>query len=566
MKKLVNDPQSVVRESLEGLVLSQTQTAMLRDRLIVVQTDRVVDAANRGRVPVALLSGGGAGHEPAHAGYVGTGMLTGAVSGDVFSSPSVDAVLDGIRAVTGTAGCLLVVKNYTGDRLNFGLAAELARAEGLLVETVVVADDVAITDSDANAGRRGLAGTVLVHKAAGAAAADDRPLAEVVAVARRVAEAVATIGLGLSAPHVPGSDGAGSEGPVSGLADDEVEIGLGIHGERGVERGPLRPADDLVADLVDRLVADRGLDRGDRVVALVGSAGSTPVMELSIVTRAVAARLATMGIDLVRIWQGLVMTSLDAAGISVTVLPVTGEDDDLVAQLDQPTEAIGWPGARTVGAPRPPRLTFVDVPVGPREDGPAGPPDLGVRSAIDAACRALLAHESELTRLDQIVGDGDLGTALARGARAWVEHAIDGDAPALLRRLSELVRREVGGTSGPLYAAGLLRTAESVADGENWAAAFATGVAAVSDLGGAVVGDRTMVDALEPASRGAADGIDAAVAAARAGADGTAELLARRGRSSYLGEAVRGTPDPGAVAVVVWLTAVRDALGSPPTH
>ena len=185
-KKLINDPADVVREALEGVVLGQPGTALLGDQLIVVRADRVVTADNRDRLPVALISGGGAGHEPAHAGYVADGMLTAAVSGEVFASPSVDAILDGVRAVTGTAGSLLIVKSYTGDRLNFGLAAEIARSDGLAVELVVVADDVAITESDANAGRRGLAGTVLVHKVAGAAAAAGRPVAEVARLARQV--------------------------------------------------------------------------------------------------------------------------------------------------------------------------------------------------------------------------------------------------------------------------------------------------------------------------------------------------------------------------------------------
>ena len=270
MKKLINDPRQVVRESLEGLVLSQSGTGLLGDDLTVVRTDRVVDDANRGRLPVAVVSGGGAGHEPAHAGYVAAGMLTAAVSGDIFSSPSVDAVLAGIRAVTGEAGCLLVVKSYTGDQLNFGLAAELARAAGLAVEMVVVGDDVAIEASDANAGRRGLAGTVLVHKVAGAAAEAGRPLAEVAALARRVADTVGTMGVGLSAVTLP----AVGE-PSFVLKPDEIELGLGIHGEPGVSREQHRPADDLVADLVDRICTDRGLARGSRALALVGSAGAT---------------------------------------------------------------------------------------------------------------------------------------------------------------------------------------------------------------------------------------------------------------------------------------------------
>lgn len=552
MKKLINDPSHVVREALEGLVLAQSGAALLGDRLIVVQADRLVTDENRSRVPVALVSGGGAGHEPAHAGYVARGMLTAAVSGDVFSSPSVDAVLDAIRAVTGEAGCLLVVKSYTGDRLNFGLAAEIARAEGMRVEVVVVADDVAIEASDANAGRRGLAGTVLVHKVAGAAAEAGRSLADVVETARTVIDRVGTMGVGLSSVTLP-SVGR----PSFELGDDEIELGLGIHGEPGVSRTTLEPADDLVADLVDRILADRGIAAGDRVVALVGSSGATPPMELSIVTRAVAVVLAEHRVELARIWQGLVMTSLDMAGVSVTLLPLpTGGGAELLELLDAPTSSLAWPGRASSQGPR---IEIRELPRATTEEPPHHDHDVGVRTAIDAACAALLAEEDELTRLDQVVGDGDLGAALARGARAWLAQPGEGSAAQQLRRLADQVRREVGGTSGPLYAIGLLRTSEALAGGADWPDAFTAGVTAISDLGGAEVGDRTMIDALRPAAFVADQGIDAALEAAREGAEATRQQIARRGRSSYLGDRVVGHPDPGAVAVTVWLAAVRDA-------
>jgi triose/dihydroxyacetone kinase / FAD-AMP lyase (cyclizing) len=550
-KKLINDPAKVVRESLEGAVWTQPGTALLGDRLIVVRADRVVNHDNRADLPVALVSGGGAGHEPAHAGYVAAGMLTAAVSGEVFSSPSVDAILDAIRAVTGNAGCLLIVKSYTGDRLNFGLAAEIARGDGLAVEMVVVADDVAIVESDANAGRRGLAGTVLVHKAAGAAAAAGRPLADVAAVARLVTVRLGTIGVGLSGVTVPGADGPGFV-----LADGEVEVGLGIHGEPGVARESLRPVDALVDDLVRRIASDRDLVPGSRVVALVGSAGATPPMELNIVTRAVALTLGSLGLELERLWQGLVMTSLDMVGISVTLLglPAGKEGDDLLALLDAPTSSLAWPGGPIA---QPPKLLIVDVPeTASPEAESEDAHDQRVRAAIDAACRALLDQEAELTRLDQIVGDGDLGTALARGARAWLADPAAGSAARQLRRLSEHARRVIGGTSGPLYAVGLHRSAEALATGATWADAFTAGVSAITELGGAVVGDRTMVDALAPAAQAAVDGLDAVVEAARRGAESTRQQVARRGRSSYLGERVRGHPDPGAVAVTVWLSAM----------
>jgi ATP-dependent dihydroxyacetone kinase len=552
MKKLINDPQHVVAESLAGLVLSQPGTALLTDRLIVVRHDRVVTEANRGTVPVALVSGGGAGHEPAHAGYVAAGMLTAAVSGEVFASPSVDAVLDGIHAVTGDAGALLIVKSYTGDRLNFGLAAELARAEGLPVEVVVVADDVAIMDSDANAGRRGLAGTVLVHKVAGAAAESGRRLPEVAELARTVAAGLGTMGVGLTPVTVP----AAGE-PSFTLEDDEIELGLGIHGEPGIRREKLKPADRLVAELVERIVGDRGLIAGDRVVALVGSAGATPPMEVSIVCRALAAELGGRGIELLRLWQGPVMTSLDMAGFSITLLGVAddAQGTDILALLDSPTGALAWPGDSSAAIPELRLVPVPEPPLVPRLDSEH---DHRTRVAIDAVCRALLDQEAELTRLDQVVGDGDLGTALARGARAWLQNPIDGSAAQLLRRLSEHARREIGGTSGPLYAAGLLRASEKLADGGDWPDAFIAGVAAIKELGGAALGDRTMIDALEPAAAAAGDGLAAATEAARGGAASTTDSVARRGRASYLGDRVRGHPDPGAMAVVVWLSAIED--------
>ncbi len=548
-KKLINQPLDVVRESLEGLALAQPGLALLRDRTIAVRADRV--AADPTDRPVALISGGGAGHEPAHAGYVASGMLTAAVSGGVFSSPSVDAVLDAIRAVTGAAGALLIVKSYTGDRLNFGLAAEIARSEGYDVRMVVVADDVALSDDDENAGRRGLAGTVLVHKSAGALAESGGDLDAVTAVAQSVASAVGTMGLGLTPCVVPGSDQPGAD-----IAEGGVELGLGIHGEPGVMSIDLAPADELVEQLVDRIVEDRELGSGTQVVALVGSTGGTPPMELAIVCRAVQQGLARRGIELARLYQGLVMTSLEMAGCSVSLIPGDAHPD-LIELLDAPTQSIGWPSRGVAAKPSVPQ---VDVPAAPAPaEGEVGADDPACREAIDRVCRALLDAEDELTRMDKVVGDGDLGTALARGARAWQADPAQGGAAHQLRHLSALIRRDVGGTSGPLYAAGLLRAAESVAAQGDWAMALQAANDGVTDLGGARVGDRTMVDALAPAADAATEGLAAAAEAARRGADSTIGQTARRGRSCYLGDRVHGHPDPGAVAIAVWLEALAGA-------
>jgi dihydroxyacetone kinase len=579
VKKLINDPAGVVAESLDGLTRTSAAVARLDGSTTAIRSD-VARLRETGRV--ALLSGGGAGHEPAHAGYVGDGMLTAAVAGEVFTSPSVDAVLDGIRAAASPGGVLLIVKNYTGDRLNFGLAAELARAEGIETATVVVADDVALAAAD-GAGRRGIAGTVLVHKVAGAAAAAGLPLAEVAARAQRVADTVGTMGVALSACTVPAA------GQPSFLLDgDEIEWGLGIHGEPGVERGILLPVRETVARLTQAILTDRGVEPGARVAVLVNGLGATPPMELSIMADAVAHDLAARDITVERVWAGNFLTALDMAGASLSILPV---DDELLAALDAPTTAPAWPA---VVAPPSPAV----IPAPPAAPAPAGelPATDPVRRALEAVAETLISARDELTDLDREVGDGDLGISLARGAAAILAECPQypgAEGPgAVLRAASATVRRSVGGTSGPLYAVLLLRAAATFATASgadsarsdlaqpgggqgspaDWARAFSAGVAGVREVGDAAVGDRTMVDALQPAADTFAERIatgadwpealEAAVQAAKQGAAATADVRARLGRSSYLGDRVLGHPDPGAVAVGLWLASVAAALRS----
>lgn len=549
VSKLVNDSHDIVQESLEGLVLLQPGLRLLEDRTTVVRADRLAQGPTDPDVPVAVVSGGGAGHEPSDGGFVGAGMLTAAVTGGVFSSPGPDAVAEAIRAVTGAAGCLLVVKNYTGERLNFRLGAELAMADGYRVETVVVGDDVFLADTEEHAGRRGLAGTVLVEKVAGAMAEQGLPLEEVLAVATEVADRVGTANLALSACTVPGETTPSFE-----LGQDEAELGLGIHGEPGVRRIRRASADKLVHILVSRVATEKGIRSGARVAVLVGGAGATPPMELAVAARAVVRELALRRIEPVRLWAGQVMTSMDMAGISVSMLPI--EDDRVLAALDADTSTRAWPGHGVAAAPQ---LVTVAVPAAAHDGDQPGRPDARVRAAIDAACQALLDSETELNRLDREVGDGDLGQALARGAYAWFADPVDGDAAHQLRHLSRLVRSEVGGTSGALYGMGLLRAAETLGGGGDWAAAFAAAVDGIASLGASSPGDGTMIDALAPAVQAWPDGPDAVAAAARAGAESTIEGVSRRGRASYLGQRGQGHPDPGAVAVVRWLEAVVDA-------
>ncbi len=356
MKKLINAVDDVVPQMLEGLVAGDPGLVLLEGQTVVLRADHA-DLAAGGRV--AIVSGGGAGHEPAHGGYVGEGMLTGAVVGDVFTSPSVDAVLAAVRAVAGEAGVLLVVKNYTGDRLNFGLAAEIVRAEGVEVEMVVVGDDVALAADGQHAGRRGIAGTVLVHKAAGAAAARGDDLAGVAAVARRVADGVRSMGVALGACTVPAVGHPGFE-----LGEDEVEWGLGIHGESGVERGSLVGADEVAERLVAAIADDLSLSSGRRVAVLVNNLGTTPPSELDVVARGVLGALRQRGAEVERLWVGTFLTALDMPGCSVSVLEV---DDELVELLDAPTTTTAWPAAHR-GRVAPARTT--DAPETGEEDGP----------------------------------------------------------------------------------------------------------------------------------------------------------------------------------------------------
>jgi len=558
MKKLINDPRAVVREMLEGLADLHPGLALLELENVIVRAG-LPPAERR---PVALLSGGGSGHEPAHAGYVGEGMLTAAIAGEVFTSPSVDAVLAGIRAAGGPAGAVLIVKNYTGDRLNFGLAAELARADGIPVEEVVVADDVALAGTVANDRRRGIAGTVLVHKIAGAAAAAGRSLADVARLARAAAADVGTMGVALGACTVPAVGRPGFE-----LGPDEIELGLGIHGEAGVERAAMMPADALVERLLSSILADRKLVAGNRVALLVNGLGGTTPMELAIVARHAIAVLRAHGLTVERAWSGTFMSALEMPGVSLSLLRV---DDERLALLDSATAAPAWPGSGKIAPTRrhcPPTLP----PSSRRSD--RSPADPRLSEALIAVATALEAAEGRLTDLDSRAGDGDLGASMVRAAEALrtLAGAPWSDPATLLAATADALRRAIGGSSGPFYATGLLRAARRLPPSpapSDWAQAFEDAVAAISALGGAKPGDRTMIDALAPAasavSRHASAGaplheiLAAAALAAETGAQATAGMAPRLGRASYLGQRALGVPDGGAVAVSIWLRALAD--------
>jgi dihydroxyacetone kinase-like protein len=331
MKKLINDPAGVVADALRGI------EAAHGDRLRVDHRHRIVyrlDAPRSGKV--GLVSGGGSGHEPMHGGFVGLGMLDAACAGEVFTSPVPDQMVEATRQVDGGAGVLHIVKNYTGDVMNFEMAAEMANLDsGTEVRAVVTNDDVAVTDSLYTAGRRGVGVTVLLEKIVGAAAEQGRSLAEVADLAVRVNESGRSMGMALTSCTVPA---AGR--PTFALGEDEMEIGIGIHGEPGRSRMPLAPARDIAAQLVDPILGDLPYAAGDAVIAFVNGMGGTPLLELYIMFAEVRAILERSGITVVRSLVGSYMTSLDMAGCSVTLLKV---DDEIVRLWDDP---VNTPGLR----------------------------------------------------------------------------------------------------------------------------------------------------------------------------------------------------------------------------
>ncbi|MFJ4100899.1 dihydroxyacetone kinase subunit DhaK [Amycolatopsis japonica] len=331
MKKIINDPKTVVAESLRGLAAAHADVLRVEDDPAIVVR---VDAPLPGKV--AVISGGGSGHEPLHGGFVGQGMLAAAVPGAVFTSPTPDAVEAAVKATTGDAGALLIVKNYTGDVLNFETAGELAAAEGLDVRSVVIDDDVAVKDSTYTAGRRGVGGTVLLEKITGAAAERGDALDAVEALARKVIGQVRSIGVALTAPTVPH---AGE--PSFDLADDEIEFGIGIHGEPGIERTAVTTADELVARMVEAVVTDLPFAEGDKVLLFTNSMGGTPLVELYLAHGIAERLLAERGIVVERRLVGPYITSLEMQGMSLTLLKL---DDELTELWDAPvnTPALRW--------------------------------------------------------------------------------------------------------------------------------------------------------------------------------------------------------------------------------
>ena len=532
MSQFINTKETLVTEAIDGTL--RTAGGRLA-RLDGYPHIKVVVRTDWDRSKVALVSGGGSGHEPSHAGFVGQGMLTAAVCGEVFASPSVDAVLAGILAVTGKAGCLLIVKNYTGDRLNFGLAAERARAQGLKVNMVVVDDDIALPHLPQP---RGVAGTLFVHKIAGALAEQGADLDTVSAAAERVIEGVVSIGMSLDTCTVPGSP------KEDRIPAGKAELGLGIHGEAGIEQVQFSTAREAMEMVVDRLAPKIG--PGPHVALLNNLGGATP-LEMAVL----AEELTQSSIGEQIRWlvgPAQLMTSLDMRGFSVSLLPASKTDEHA---LVAPVAPWAWPGC----------LAVDDIAVEPLPDGltpiqPIPSSNDETRALVERCCKILIGAEAELNALDAKSGDGDTGSTLTTAARALID-ALDrlplADQTQLYRAIGLELSQTMGGSSGVLLAIFFAAAGDASAAGQDAIEALKAGLDRIQQVGGARPGDRTMIDALLPALEALHLGPEAAAKAAREGADATAQITtARAGRASYVSSSnLAGHNDPGAEAVAV---------------
>ncbi|MFT7454320.1 MAG: ATP-dependent dihydroxyacetone kinase [Saprospiraceae bacterium] len=530
MKHFINGKDTAVTNAVDGVIGS---SGGLLTRLDGFPHIKVVVRNDWDKSKVALVSGGGSGHEPAHAGFVGRGMLTAAVCGDVFASPSLDAVLAGILAVTGEAGCLLIVKNYTGDRLNFGLAAERARAFGLKVNMVFVDDDAALPHLPQ---QRGLAGALFVHKIVGAMAEAGESLESLTSAAQRVISSTSTIGMSLDTCTMPGSPKDGR------IAVGHAELGLGIHGEPGVEQVVYNNAREAMAMVIDKLGAV--ISDAPHVV-LLNNLGGTTDLEMSVLANELLNSKISSQLKYI-IGPASLMTSLDMRGFSVSLLPAKDSD---ISALRSNSSPSAWPGIKEVK-----KVKYLPLPDGLKPVLPLPTKHPERREFIEKCCNIFIACEADLNALDAKSGDGDTGSTLATASRALIG-SLDrlplADITQLYRAIGLELSQTMGGSSGILLAIFFAAAGDASASGKSNVGALNAGLDRVQEIGAAQLGDRTMIDALRPALDALPENMLAAAIAARLGANFTSTIVhAKAGRATYVSaDKLRGYNDPGAEAV-----------------
>ncbi|WP_369789046.1 dihydroxyacetone kinase subunit DhaK [Rouxiella sp. WC2420] len=537
----MNDRKTLINDVIEGVILTSPFKNLAK--LDVDSAIRVVVRSDWDKKKVALISGGGSGHEPAHVGFVGKGMLTAAVCGDVFASPSVDAVLNAIVAVSGDAGCLLIVKNYTGDRLNFGLAAEKAKHLGYKVDLVMVSDDIALPD---NKQPRGIAGTALVHKVAGYAAEQGKSLEEVTKIAQQAIDATSSIGVAMHGCNLPGGDDEEEESDR--IAAGHVELGLGIHGEPGVSVLKTHNSQKIVKTLVELL--QKELKKSHKVAVLINNLGGVSPLEMNQITKELVHSDLASAIKYL-IGPAALVSALDMKGFSLSTIVLNKDiEEALLAEV----EASGWhPLVKLEKLPlQKVKLISQKVKIKASSNATVG-------NIVKVITETLISLEGELNKLDAKVGDGDTGSTFASGAKDILElnegnKLPQDDLASLFAVVGDRLATVMGGSSGVLMSIFFTAAGQKVGEQGSLAESLLFGLERMKHYGGADLGDRTLIDALQPAlealDKKTGDLAGAANAAAKGAKDTASMKKANAGRSSYLNsDSLKGVKDPGAVAV-----------------
>jgi D-erythrulose 4-kinase len=554
LRKIINDPGEFVDEVLEGIVSAHPDAY----RFASADKRTLVAPAAPGRV--GIVTGGGSGHLPLFLGYVGAGLATGVAVGNVFSSPSPAQIFAATKAAYGGNGVLYLYGNYGGDVYNFDLAAEMAAAHGIPTRTVLGADDVLSAPADRASTRRGIAGLVMVYKIAGAAADRGDTLDEVAEIAQRAADAVRTAGLGLAPTILPA---AGK--PTFTLAEGEMEVGVGIHGESGLATVPIASADSIAQTLFGHLNAELELTAGERVAVLVNGLGATPLEELYLLYSAIARLTAQQGAHVAYNFIGEYATSLEMAGASVSIMRL---DSEFEALLNAPAQSPFYRPGTAIPVPPEPGFT-VEQAAAAAADHPTAAFESPLRSAFLALAERMPAHTDELRDLDAALGDGDLGLTVSAGASALAGRISELPelitSSALMREAAMAFASANPSTFAALVGSGMLAASTTIDDSRplDRQAAVAIGRAiaeAIAAKGGAEPGDKTLLDVLLPALDeldGGASAEDVHVFLERR-LDEMASWRSRRGRAAWHQERSIGLKDPGSVAVAYALAILID--------
>lgn len=582
MKKIMNRSETMVPEMCAGIALAYPELEFVKRYKIIKKREQNADK-------VSLISGGGNGHEPAHAGFVGKGMLDAAVCGDIFASPSQIQIYQAIKETAGNAGTLMIIKNYSGDMMNFKNAARLAEEDGISVEYVKVDDDIAVQDSLYTVGRRGVAGTVLVHKIAGAAAEQGYSLKQVKAYAENAVLNTRSIGFAFTSCTVPAKGT-----PTFSIAENEIEYGVGIHGEPGVSRETMMTADELSKRMTDSLVKELGLAENDEVTVLVNGFGGTPLQELYLFLNSTAKILDEYKIKIYRSFAGNYMTSIDMSGASLTFMKMNSELKSLLdAESDSPAFKVNGPVLPRNYEPFIPayhsQSENTDQKNHTKGSAKVRQEVLTVDNMIfivDTMSECIIKNEVPFCELDAYAGDGDFGMSVSKGfrqlRREWndiLEEKVC-DIGEFLDACSLIIMECCGGASGPIWgsafrAAGKAAKGKQKLAAEEFAVLLQEAVTGIQKTGeysfgrGAVVGDKTLIDALVPCAdvwtenagnKTLKELFQLSADAAVNGAKMTEKIVARMGRAGTVGKRSIGYPDAGAFALGVIFSKIADAL------